>query len=318
MNKELREVTAKRDEYLAKWIDDHKRTLSSAHRANPRDVLDEMLIAQEESGMTDDDILVKAAAFMLAFTCAFMLTSTCACSSVLLLTRSRSLQIILWDVMAGGIDTSATSIEWLIYILINHPEVQTKAQEELLRVVGPNRLPTFDDAENLPYLNAVISECFRFKHFAPFGIPHSTTKDTTLGGYRVPKAAQVMINIYALHMDPENWKDPEEFRPERFLEEEKGLAGFFLNPQSHNGKHGLGEKAYKFLPYGAGIASARYTSSLHELAYYSISPLRLQASACALAPVSGAWSCSARLPPTSTASTSLLLTAVRWTWTRNR
>jgi cytochrome P450 len=146
---------------------------------------------------------------------------TCACSSVLLLTRSRSLQIILWDVMAGGIDTTATSIEWLIYILIKNPRVQTKMQEELESVVGTKRLPTFADVENLPYTVAVISECFRFKHFAPFGIPHSTTKDTTLGGYRVPKAAQVMINIYALHMDPENWKDPEEFRPERFLEEEK-------------------------------------------------------------------------------------------------
>jgi cytochrome P450 len=215
MCKELREVTAKRDAYLEKWIADHKERLDVN---NPKDFLDEMLIKQQESGMTDEDILVK-----LLRSCARSCAHSCPPSRalVLLLTRSRSLQIILWDVMAGGIDTTATSIEWLIYILIKNPRVQTKMQEELESVVGTKRLPTFADVENLPYTVAVISECFRFKHFAPFGIPHSTTKDTTLGGYRVPKAAQVMINIYALHMDPENWKDPEEFRPERFLEEEK-------------------------------------------------------------------------------------------------
>lgn len=38
---------------------------------------------------------------------------------------------------------------------------------------------------------AVICEQFRFKHFAPFGIPHATTQATTLQGYNIPKGAQV-------------------------------------------------------------------------------------------------------------------------------
>jgi len=58
-----------------------------------------------------------------------------------------------------------------------------------------------------------------------------------------------MINFYALHMDPKNWVRPEEFRPERFLEEEKDLAGFVMNPESHATR---GPEAYKFLPYGSG------------------------------------------------------------------
>jgi len=214
MSKELREVTAKRDRYLEKWISDHKKAIASNPDKPPGDVLDEMLMNQKESNMTDEDILV-----------------------------------ILWDMMAGGIDTTATTIEWLIYILINHPEVQQKMQQELMSVVGAERLPTFADKDRLPYCNAVISECFRYKHFAPFGIPHATTRSTTLGGYRVPKNAQVMINIYALHMDTKSWVRPEEFRPERFLEEEKDLAGFVMNPESHATR---GPEAYKFLPYGTG------------------------------------------------------------------
>ena len=48
------------------------------------------------------------------------------------------IHIICWDCLAGGIDTSATSMEWLVYILINHPEVQARVQAELdeVRVGG--------------------------------------------------------------------------------------------------------------------------------------------------------------------------------------
>lgn len=49
------------------------------------------------------------------------------------------------------------------------PEKQKRAQEELDRVVGPDRLPTFDDRPSLPYIEAIISECFRWHPTSPAG-----------------------------------------------------------------------------------------------------------------------------------------------------
>merc|ERR1711981_1247897 len=136
------------------WIDYHKKTLK---KGELRDFTDKMLTDEGEEKLTDEEI------------------------------RS-----IIWDTMAGGIDTSALSFQWLVYILTNYPHVQDKIHEELDRVVGPKRLPTLDDVEKLTYLNATLCELFRFKHFAPFGIPHHTTQAIKLCGYNVPKDTQVM------------------------------------------------------------------------------------------------------------------------------
>lgn len=57
-----------------------------------------------------------------------------------------------------------------------HPEIQRKAQEEVDRVVGKNRLPTFADRENLPYVEAVINEVLRLNPVAPLGKIQSVTR----------------------------------------------------------------------------------------------------------------------------------------------
>jgi cytochrome P450 len=208
--KELGDITDLRDNYLRTWVKEHAATLD---KSAPRDFLDKMLMEKETVGLTDDDIV-----------------------------------IILWDIMAGGIDTTATSIEWLIYLLIEHPEVQKKAQAELQAVCGDGRLPTYEDCKDrLPYVNAVILETFRHKHFAPFGIPHNTLEEVEIGGYTVPKDTQLMLNIYSLHHDPRYWKDPEVFRPERFLEEEKELAKSLQNAEIKPSVN-----SYKFQLFGNG------------------------------------------------------------------
>lgn len=67
------------------------------------------------------------------------------------------------------------------------PEVQKKAQAELDAVVGPNRLPDFNDIDNLPYLQAVIMETWRWMPVAPVGLPHGLAEDDIYKGYRIPK-----------------------------------------------------------------------------------------------------------------------------------
>lgn len=67
-------------------------------------------------------------------------------------------------------------------------------------------------------MDAVLNETQRCSTVAPMGIPHRSIKDTELMGYRIPKGTTVLTNLYQIHMDSEFWGDPENFRPERFLE----------------------------------------------------------------------------------------------------
>ena len=77
-----------------------------------------------------------------------------------------------------------------------HPEVQRKAQAELDAVVGASRLPEFSDHNALSYVNALITELFRFHVVAPLGIPHRTTVDEEYRGYFIPAGTVVSPNIW--------------------------------------------------------------------------------------------------------------------------
>jgi hypothetical protein len=61
----------------------------------------------------------------------------------------------------GGADTTSSAVETFILAMLNFPEIQRKAQEEVDRVVGRSRLPDFADEADLPYLSAVVKEVFR-------------------------------------------------------------------------------------------------------------------------------------------------------------
>lgn len=72
------------------------------------------------------------------------------------------------------------------------PEVQRKAQTELDRVIGPDRLPQFEDEKDLPYIRAVTLETLRWMPVAPFGVPHALTEDDVYNGYHIPKGSLIV------------------------------------------------------------------------------------------------------------------------------
>lgn len=85
----------------------------------------------------------------------------------------------------------------IILGLLLYPETQKKAQLELDRVVGKNRLPDFSDLDSLPYISAIVKEGLRWKPTAPLGIPHLAREDDVFDGNFVPAGAIVFGNIWS-------------------------------------------------------------------------------------------------------------------------
>ncbi|KAI0658590.1 CyP450 monooxygenase [Cubamyces menziesii] len=117
-----------------------------------------------------------------------------------------------------GADTTFSDVVAFFLAMVIFPDVQRKAQAELDAVVGPSRLPTFEDRTSLPYVNAIVKECMRWHVVVTLGIPHRTTADATCSGYFVPEGTVVVTNAWGISRDPEEYPEPEEFRPERFLD----------------------------------------------------------------------------------------------------
>lgn len=143
---------------------------------------------------------------------------------------------LLWDMITAGMDTTAISVEWAMAELIKNPRVQQKAQEELDRVIGFERVMTETDFSNLPYLQCVAKEALRMHPPTPLMLPHRANANVKISGYDIPKGSNVHVNVWAVARDPAVWKDPHEFRPERFLEEDVDMKG-------HD---------FRLLPFGAG------------------------------------------------------------------
>ena len=78
--------------------------------------------------------------------------------------------------------------------MLLYPKVQSKAQAELDRVIGPNRLPEFSDRQDLPYIRAICKEILRWQPIAPLGLPHSNIHDDEYRGMLIPKGTTILAN----------------------------------------------------------------------------------------------------------------------------
>jgi cytochrome P450 len=119
---------------------------------------------------------------------------------------------------AGGADTSVETMDAFFLAMSMFPDVQRKAQEEIDRVVGTSRLPTFADRNNLPYINAIVNEAQRWHPIVPMGFPHVADEKDQIGGYRIPKGAMLLPAIWWFTRDPEVYHEAELFKPERYSE----------------------------------------------------------------------------------------------------
>ncbi|EMP37605.1 Steroid 17-alpha-hydroxylase/17,20 lyase [Chelonia mydas] len=206
----LRSCIEVRDQLLQKKFKEHKKALGSDSVNDLMDALLRVQLNMENNNsqlalpleLTDDHILMTVA-----------------------------------DIFGAGVETTSTVLKWAVLYLLHYPEVQRKIREELDQKIGFERHPQLSDRQQLPYLEATISEVLRIRPVSPLLLPHVALTDTSIGEYTIRKGAQVLVNLWSLHHDEKEWDKPEEFNPGRFLDEE-GNRIYSPSPS--------------YLPFGAG------------------------------------------------------------------
>lgn len=118
----------------------------------------------------------------------------------------------------GGADTTVATMLSLIMAMVWWPEFQTKAQEELDRVLG-DRLPDFADQAALPYVEAIIRETYRRFPVLPLAVPHAVEEDDVYEDMKIPRGTVVIGNTWAIMHDEEFYPNPTTFDPERWLKD---------------------------------------------------------------------------------------------------
>ncbi|XP_040148939.1 cytochrome P450 2U1 isoform X2 [Ictidomys tridecemlineatus] len=207
--KELRLIEKDITTFLKQIIKDHQESLDGE---NPQDFIDMYLLHMEEEGKNNSH------------------------SSF----NEDYLFYIIGDLFIAGTDTTTNSLLWCLLYMSLNPDVQEKVHEEIERVIGPDRPPSLTDKAQMPYTEATIMEVQRLTVVVPLAVPHMTSEKTVLQGYTIPKGTLILPNLWSVHRDPTIWEKPEDFYPDRFLDDQGQLL-----------------KKEFFIPFGIGDSKGK-------------------------------------------------------------
>ena len=123
--------------------------------------------------------------------------------------------VMAQDALTAGVDTTGSSVAFLLLDLANNPGQQEELFREIQRVVGEGNI-TESKLNQMKYLKACLQESQRLNP-AVVGFSRTVQQDIVLGGYQIPRATIVTCFTRNLMLDPDNFSDPLQFRPERWL-----------------------------------------------------------------------------------------------------
>ncbi|MFI1198116.1 cytochrome P450 [Streptomyces sp. NPDC020883] len=121
--------------------------------------------------------------------------------------------------MLAAHHTTGVAVSWTLYLLGRHPEVAERVADELDRVLGDRAAPDYADLRRLTYLEMTLKEAMRLYPPGPYGA-RETVEPLRLGDHLIPAGATIFYPIWAVHMNPDYWPQPEKFLPERFAPDE--------------------------------------------------------------------------------------------------
>ncbi|XP_033123302.1 cytochrome P450 18a1-like [Anneissia japonica] len=145
----------------------------------------------------------------------------------------QNISCTLRNSLIAGTHTVTNTFNIAMFFIAQNPKIMERVQKEIHDVTGGIRRPTFAEKANMPYTEATILEMLRIsrlvvrKYFAPNG--------GSLSGYKLCPGTLILVNYYAVHHNPDVYPDPEQFKPERFLDAE----GKIFKPK-------------EYIPFGTG------------------------------------------------------------------
>ncbi|XP_020805436.1 cytochrome P450 306a1 [Drosophila serrata] len=131
------------------------------------------------------------------------------------------LRHLLADLYGAGVDTALATLRWFLVYMAREQACQRRLHELLLPL---DATPSLEELEPLAYLRACLAETQRIRSVVPLGIPHGCERDFTVGDYRIQGGTMIVSLMWGIHMDPQAFPQPEEFRPERFLGPDGGYV----------------------------------------------------------------------------------------------
>ncbi|KAI4381830.1 hypothetical protein MLD38_007866 [Melastoma candidum] len=203
--KRMKALSKKFDRFLEHVLDEHERKRKGTENHVAKDMVDVLLQLVE-----DPNLEVKV--------------------------ERHGVKAFTQDLIAGGTESSAVTVEWAMSELMKNPEALRKATGELDEVIGKSRWVEEKDMGNLPYIDAIVKETMRLHPVAPMLTPRMAREDCKIAGYDIPKGTRALVHVGAIGRDPSLWDEPEEFRPERFLGKDIDVKG----------------QDFELLPFGSG------------------------------------------------------------------
>ena len=140
----------------------------------------------------------------------------------------------------AGHDTSSAMLTWTLHTLTRHPESLAQLRAAADEAFVGDAMPDYETLKRLEYAGACLKEALRIYNIVPIVTRKAVAPDR-FGDYPVPAGCLVMLHLQALHRDPNQWPEPDAFRPERFLGDAAGQAWRWLpfvnGPRSCVGQH---------------------------------------------------------------------------------
>ncbi|GMI80788.1 cytochrome P450, family 81, subfamily D, polypeptide 2 [Hibiscus trionum] len=198
-------LTTEIDAFLQGFIEDHRRRKGADDFENENSMIHSLLSYQEQQPEYYTDEVIKG---------------------------------LLQDILSGGTDTSAVTMEWAMTNLLNNEAALNKVRSELDLHFGEDKLLDEADLPKLHYLQNVVVETLRLHPAVPLLVPHMNSENCTIGNHHIPKGTMLFVNACAIQRDPNIWDQPMSFSPERFEQDGE-------NDQRHP----------KMMPFGIGRRS---------------------------------------------------------------
>ncbi|THU85429.1 cytochrome P450 [Dendrothele bispora CBS 962.96] len=131
---------------------------------------------------------------------------------------------------AAGGETSYATLQTFVLAMMLHPEIQNKAQAEIDHVLSNTggdlrRFPEIEDRENLPFVECILQETFRWHPVLPLGVPHRSIKSDVYNGMFIPEGSIIFPNVRGMSLNEHIYSNPYKFNPMRFMSKENGGKG---------------------------------------------------------------------------------------------